>query len=329
MNSVVIPAFNAEATLPACLSALQCQTQPPGEIIVADDGSSDDTAGVARRLGATVVSHLHQGPAAARNLGIQWARGEIVLFTDADCEPAGDWVEQMVKPLADPAVIGVKGVYRTRQRQVVARLVQCEFAERYDLLARAPNIDFVDTHAAAFRASALREVGGFDPAFIGNEDVDLSYRLARAGHKLVLNRQAVVYHHHPDTWSQYARLKMSRGYWRMMAYRRHPGKVWRDSYTPQLLKVQVLLSFLAMSAAAVAVVWPVSGWVAIGFLASLLASAIPFARTVASAEPDLTGWAFPFVVLRAFALALGSAVGPIGMVTSGLGPTLAKATGKR
>ena len=329
MNTVVIPAYNAAATLPACLSALQRQTQPADEIIVVDDGSLDDTARVALRLGATVSRQAHQGPAAARNLGIQFARGEIVLFTDADCEPAPDWVEQMVQPLADPAVSGVKGVYRTRQRQVVARLAQCEFAERYDLLGRAPTIDFVDSHAAAFRTSALRQVGGFDPAFIGNEDVDLSYRLAQAGYTLVFNRRAAVYHQHPATWSRYLRLKVTRGYWRMMVYRLHPGKALRDSYTPQMLKVQVLLIFLGVPTAAGMVIWPALGWVAACCLAGLLTSAIPFSRRVARSEPDLTGWAFLFVVLRAVALSLGSAAGLIGMLPFRLASDRAKVKGKR
>jgi glycosyltransferase involved in cell wall biosynthesis len=329
MITVVIPAYNATATLPACLSALQRQSQPADEIIVVDDGSRDDTAGVVLRLDAVLARQAHQGPAAARNLGIQAARGEIVLFTDADCEPAPDWVEQMVKPLADSAVSGVKGVYRTRQRETVARLVQCEFSERYDLLDRSPSIDFVDTHAAAFRTSALRQVGGFDPGLTGNEDVDLSYRLAQAGYLLVFNRQAVVYHLHPATWSRYLRLKVTRGYWRMMVYGLHPGKALRDSYTPQLLKVQVLLAFIGIAAAAGAPIWPALGWVAAGCLVSLLTSAIPFSRRVARSEPDLTGWAFFFVVLRALALSIGSAAGLVGMLTFRLGSNRPKVEGER
>jgi cellulose synthase/poly-beta-1,6-N-acetylglucosamine synthase-like glycosyltransferase len=315
LNTVVIPAYNASATLPACLSALRRQTQPADEIIVIDDGSLDETAQVARRLGASVSRQQHQGPAAARNRGIQLARGETVLFTDADCEPAPDWVAEMLQPLADPAVAGVKGVYRTKQTQVVARLVQCEFAERYDLLARGPSIDFVDTHAAAFRMSALRQIGGFDPAFIGNEDVDLSFRLAQAGYRLVFNRRAAVFHRHPATWNRYVRLKASRGYWRMLAYRLHPGKALRDSYTPQILKVQVLLSSIFILTAAGMVLRPGLGWVAACCLGSLLASGIPFARRVARSEPDLAGWAFLFVALRAFALSVGSAAGLVGMLT--------------
>ena len=196
--SVVIPAFNAEPSLARCLSSLRNQTAPPDEIVVVDDGSTDGTAEVARSFGVSVVRQDHLGPAVARNNGAGHARGDILLYTDADCEPESDWVEQMVRPFGDPGVAGVKGAYRTRQREAIARLAQCEFEERYDRLERFQTIDFVDTYSAAFRLDAFRAAGGFDTAFpeANNEDVELSYRLARAGHTLVFNRHAVVYHRH-------------------------------------------------------------------------------------------------------------------------------------
>jgi glycosyltransferase involved in cell wall biosynthesis len=73
MISIIIPAYNAAQTLPACLAALQRQTQPPDEIIVVDDGSQDQTAQVARAYGAQLLEQPHQGPAAARNLGMHQA----------------------------------------------------------------------------------------------------------------------------------------------------------------------------------------------------------------------------------------------------------------
>ncbi|MBI2467114.1 MAG: glycosyltransferase family 2 protein [Candidatus Rokubacteria bacterium] len=90
LASVVIPAYDAEATLPACLAALARQSLAPErfEVIVVDDGSTDATAQVAERAGVRVVRlPANAGPAAARNRGAQAARGEVLVFTDADCEP--------------------------------------------------------------------------------------------------------------------------------------------------------------------------------------------------------------------------------------------------
>lgn len=313
-----MPAYNAADTLPGCLAALSAQTvpRPEYEIIVADDGSADDTAAVAARHGADRVLRCpHRGPAAARNAGIAAASGDVILFTDADCEPAPDWLAEMLRPLEDGRVSGVKGSYRTRQREAVARLAQCEFEERYDRLEREPSIDFVDSYAAAFRSATLREAGGFDPAFpqANNEDVELSYRLAQRGHRLVFNRRAVVYHRHVATWPAYLRLKARRGYWRMLVYRRYPGKALRDSYTPQLLKVQVLLVYLAAGLALLAPVWPWLIWGAGLSALALCLSAWPFTRLVRRLDRPVAAWALLFVVLRACAFAVGVLAGAAAM----------------
>lgn len=316
MISVVVPAYNAMAVLPSCLTALRHQTRPPDEIIIVDDGSTDETSRIAERNGATVIRQGHQGPATARNLGIERARGDVILFTDADCEPMSDWVEQIMAPLSDPQVIGVKGAYRTRQPQVIARLAQCEFEERYDLLEQSCQIDFVDSYAAAFRASALQEIGGFDPSFpyANNEDVDLSYRLARRGGKLVFNRAAIVYHRHPDSWLKYLRLKITRGYWRMIVYRQHPRKALKDSYTPQLLKIQTLLVDLIFLLLGLTIFVPSAMIIAMVFLTFLFFSALPFALKARRWQSDMAMWAILFVMMRALAFGIGVIGGCIGAI---------------
>lgn len=316
-SSVVIPAYNAARKLPACLEALRDQSCKPLEVIVVDDGSTDSTAIVAQQHGALVLIQRHHGPAAARNLGMRNARGDLILFTDADCEPSPTWVEEMVRPFIDPTVVGVKGTYKTRQREIVAQLCQYEFEERYDYLDRFETIDFVDSYAGGFRTAVLREMGGFDPAFseANNEDVDLSYRLADAGHHLMFNRRAVVYHHHRTNWSAYFRLKARRGYWRMIVYRLHPFKAVSDTYTPQLLKLQILLLGLSLFFGVVATVWAMSAWVAAFSLLLLLASAVPFLHRVGAVDKRLVPWAMVFVLVRALAFALGVVWGLAGLLS--------------
>ena len=87
--SVIIPARNAARTLPSCLRALAGQTLAQGrfEVIVVDDGSTDETAAVAAEHGARVVQIANVGPASARNQGVEAAEGSILVFTDADCAP--------------------------------------------------------------------------------------------------------------------------------------------------------------------------------------------------------------------------------------------------
>ncbi|MBI5442458.1 MAG: glycosyltransferase [Deltaproteobacteria bacterium] len=280
--SVVVPAYNARATLGSCLEGLLAQSAPREsyEIIVVDDGSSDGTGEVARSFPVRYLRQDNRGPAAARNLGAREARGEIVLFTDSDCTPDAGWLERMVAPLDDPRVVAVKGSYKTRQGSLAARFAQAEFEDRYDLLGMSTSIDMIDTYSAAFRREVFVAMGGFDESFpvANNEDTDLSYRLSRAGHRLVFARDAFVYHRHPDTFRKYLRTKFWRGYWRMVVYRRYPDKALKDTYTPVSLKLQTLAMAASFPALVLAPVVPLFGRIALTAWAAVFALSAPFAR---------------------------------------------------
>ncbi|MBK9054778.1 MAG: glycosyltransferase family 2 protein [Chloroflexi bacterium] len=165
MYTVVIPAYNAEHTITTCVHALQNQTIPSDqvEIIVVDDASTDNTVACAKAAGARVLTPGKLGKSGVRNAGAQAAHGDIILFTDSDCEPRPDWLEQMTRPFDDdPDVVGVKGAYLSRQKGLVARFTQVEVEERYDRMRRETQINFIDTYAAAYRRHIFLENGGFD-----------------------------------------------------------------------------------------------------------------------------------------------------------------------
>ncbi len=312
---VIIPAYNAARTLPATLAALRAQTIPTArlEVIVVDDGSTDATAAVAAAAGVRVLRGPNRGAAAARNWGAAVARADIVLFTDADCVPAPGWVAAMLAPFRDPAVVGVKGAYRTQQRSLVARFAQIEFLDRYALQARQPTIDLVDSYAAGFRRAAFLAADGYHTGFIGNEDVELSYRLADRGARLVFAPDAVVYHTHAATLGRYLRVKVSRGYWRILVYRRYPHKVLRDSYTPQVLKAQVALLGALAGCTGPALLWPPLRPLCGVLAGSLIASTLPFTAFAARYDPVVAVCAPALVIGRALALGLGSAAALVGL----------------
>lgn len=107
--SVVIPVLDDAEELAACLLALAAQTRSPDEIIVVDNGSSDDSAEVARRLGARVVTEHRRGIPHAAAAGYDAATGSIIARLDADSRPRLDWVENVVAAMADPRVDAVTG----------------------------------------------------------------------------------------------------------------------------------------------------------------------------------------------------------------------------
>jgi len=312
--SVVIPVYNAGSTLAHCLGALADQSlaREKYEILVVDDGSRDATRQRVASFGARLLSQPHKGPAVARNLGVRESQGDIILFTDADCEPSPHWVEALMRALEDPEVTGAKGIYATRQKALIARFVQLEYEDKYDKMKRERCIDFVDTYSAAYRKEILLREGGFDSAFprASGEDVDLSYRLSRRGYKLVFVPEAVVYHRHVGTLGGYLRRKFYVGFWRVLMYRKSPEKMIADSHTPQSLKLQCILATVSI---ALLLAFPLLPRLAIwGLSASLvlfLLSSLPFLARCFKKDPQVGLVALPLLLVRAFALTAGFLAG--------------------
>lgn len=318
--SVVIPAYNAGMTLAACLDALFHQTVSAEqyEVIVVDDGSSDNTSEVARRFPVRYFFQTNRGPATARNQGANEAEGDILLFTDSDCVPAPDWVEQMTKPFEDASVAAVKGAYRTRQRSFAARFAQIEFEDRYDRLRSAGTIDLIGTYSAGFRKEVFLRMGGFDRAFpsANNEDVDFSYRLSSAGYRMIFNPEAIVHHDHAATIGEYLRVKFWRAYWRMYVYRRYPRKAVQDSYTPAVLKLQTMSMSVAYFFLVLSPLFPITLRAVLVCFLVVFASAIPFSIYAFNKDRLVGFFSWGIVFLRAAVFAAGSLWGIAGSVLS-------------
>ena len=314
---MIIPVHNDARTLGPCLEALAAQTGVPGEleVIVVDDASTDCTGEVAHAHGVRIVTlPVQQGPASARNAGARHARGDVLLFLDADCEAASDWCREMLRPLATTDIAGVYGTYRSWQTSRVARLAQAEFEERYARLARRESIDFFATHSAAIRRDVLAQVGGFRTDLRGNEDVELAFRLSQAGLRLAFAPRAVVYHEHASTLQDYLLTKISRGYWRAVTYAAHPSKAVADDYTPPLLKLQVAGLIAAVVLLGLSLLN--AGFrpmLALTVLALLLTT-LPFTFFVRRTHPDLVLLVPLFSLARSAALGAGVMGGLVAIV---------------
>lgn len=312
--SVIIPAYNARASIGECLSSLGRQAISPElyEIIVVDDGSTDNTADMVANYDVNYIHQNNQGPASARNKGASLASGEIILFIDSDCVPAHWWLEEMLKPFEQNAMVsGVKGAYRTVQKSITARFAQAEFEDRYALLETHEYIDMVDTYSAAFNKKLFIEAGGFDETFpcANNEDTELSYRLAVQGNKFVFNPDAIVYHQHPESLFQYLRTKFWRGYWRMAVYAKYPGKAIKDTYTPNVLKVQTLLMLISLLIVPFFIITTDFFKIDLFLWSIIMLSTLQFSLN-AFKKDKIIGFLSPFYILfRSFVFALGSVAG--------------------
>jgi glycosyltransferase involved in cell wall biosynthesis len=280
--SIIIPTFNGASRIGACLDSLVPQAAGRDvEILVVNDGSTDNTAEVVERYsGVRCITQANAGPAAARNRGAAEALGPIILFTDDDCVPIPDWLDAMLAPFRDPDVVGAKGVYRTHQKRLAARFVQIEYEDRYRRMAGLDCIDFIDTYSAAFRRDCFLEMTGYDTSFpvACAEDIELSYRMSGRGWKMKFVPAAIVYHTHPDSVWNYLKKKYKFAFWRVLAVRKNPSKGVKDSHTPQVMKLQLLFAPALLLALGFDLslrrALPLSVLVIVGFLLSTLAFAV-------------------------------------------------------
>ena len=308
--SIIIPAYNVEKNIGACLDALLVQaTRDEHEILVVDDGSRDATRAVAEARGVRVIAQENRGAAAARNVGAQGARGDILLFIDGDCVPERNWVQAMLAPFADPEIVGTCGMKQTRQRGIVPRFIQMEFDYRYDSERKRRYIDFVDSGTAAYRRAIFLENGGFDARLSDAEDVDLSYRLSERGYRMAFAENAVVFDPHPESLIEYLRRKFEYAFWRAQVYARYPHKLASDSRTPQTQKVQGALVSLFASSLVAAIIWRDALWLTGLIVAAFLLMTLPFAARYFKRDPTGAILSPLFTALSAFVGSLGLGLG--------------------
>jgi len=235
--SVVIPARNAAGLIESCLQALRNQTLPAEayEVIVVDDASTDQTAQIARRLGAQVIVLPSRGGSyTARNRGAELARAPLLAFTDADCSPEPDWLAEGLRPFDDPAVGCVCGVVRGHApgtTWVERRQLDLEtLSERGSL--EHPFLPYAQTANAFYSKAAWSELGGFADRWISGGDADMSWRMSsETDYRLVAASAAVVRHRHRKTVAAMCRQSYRHGLGHAALYRR---------YRPRLQGVSLL-----------------------------------------------------------------------------------------
>lgn len=226
--SVVVPAYNEKEGIAAAVRSLATSNYPMVEVIVVDDGSSDNTAEIAESLGfanVRVVRVPNGGKPAALNIGTAWARADVIVMVDGDTIFEPDSVYELVQPFADPRVGGVAGNVKVGNRQsIVARWQHIEYVigfnldrRMYDILQCMPTIPGA---IGAFRREALSDVGGVSHETLA-EDTDLTIAMGRAGWKVVYEEKARAWTEAPSTIAQLWKQRYRWSYGTMQAMWKH------------------------------------------------------------------------------------------------------------
>jgi len=180
--SVVIPAYNEEKYIGRCLEALRAQTYPSEqtEIIVVDNNSTDHTAAIARRFGATVVFEPCKGIGAARQQGALAARGEVIASTDADTIVPPNWLERIAHRFqVDPGLGGLYGPVRHIDGGEIGKIFMLTVMPALMRLTDRMNKPCFSGNNFAVRRDRLMQVGGYNTKLLTGEDVDISIRMSK------------------------------------------------------------------------------------------------------------------------------------------------------
>jgi succinoglycan biosynthesis protein ExoA len=203
--SVIVPARNEAATIVPCIRSILAQRVPGGlEVIVADGDSSDGTAELARSAGAAVVENPRGITPAGLNAALATARGEVIVRFDGHSEMPPGYIAACLRALEEEqGAVGVGGWWRIEGRGPWGRAAAAALASPFGVgnarLRRPPRPGEgrVDVDGFAFGcwpADVLRAFGGWDERFVRNQDFELSYRMRRAGGRIVFD---------PAIWSVY------------------------------------------------------------------------------------------------------------------------------
>jgi cellulose synthase/poly-beta-1,6-N-acetylglucosamine synthase-like glycosyltransferase/peptidoglycan/xylan/chitin deacetylase (PgdA/CDA1 family) len=258
--SMIVPAYNEQAGIEACVRSLLAADYPLFEVIVVDDGSTDNTATVVdtfKVLGVRVIRQVNAGKPAALNAGIAAARHDILVLVDGDTVFEAATLRRLVEPFTDSTVGAVSGNAKVGNRRgLIGRWQHIEYVIGFNLDRRMFDVlrcmPTVPGAIGAFRRTALDAVGGVSDDTLA-EDTDLTMALCRAGWRVIYAPQALAWTEAPTNldqlWKQryrwcYGTLQSIWKHRRAIIERGASGRLGRRGI-PYLLLFQVLLPLLA------------------------------------------------------------------------------------
>lgn len=220
--SVIIPSYNRHQKLSLCLSALSQIDYPNFEVIIVDDGSPmslDEVIAIwTKKLTITLIKQENQGPSTARNVGVNHAQGKFLAFTDDDCLPAKDWLNNFAQQLekTPSALVGgrtvnglVNNVYASTSQMLVDYL--------YDYYNKGNSknrqTSFFTSNNFAVSKDIFMLIGGFSQKFplAAAEDREFCDRALKLGYEMIYLPAALVDHYHDLTLAQFWRQHFNYG----------------------------------------------------------------------------------------------------------------------
>jgi GT2 family glycosyltransferase len=224
--SVVVCSYNAAVTLEECLRSLCALDYPDYEVIVVDDGSTDNTTEILARFPEVRAIHqLHRGLSVARNTGLGCATGSVIAYTDSDCVADANWLTHLVHQLTRSGASAVGGPNLTPEDGWLAACVAAAPGQPTHILMSDQVAEHIPGCNMAFRREALEAINGFDPQFLrAGDDVDICWRLQHEGQLITFAPGAFVWHHRRQNPRSYLKQQAGYGEAEALLHSKHPDK---------------------------------------------------------------------------------------------------------
>ena len=195
--SVIVPAYNATKTIDLCLKSILKQNFSDYEVIVVDDGSTDDTREKVKKYPVRLVSKPHGGTPAARNAGFKVSKGDILVFVDSDCVAKKDLIAKLIEPLKDPKIAVTQAWWEVANKGKLIPVLVFKTYEYFTRNLKYP--DFLWSYCFAIRRELLQKLGMFDLAWIRIEDVAFAHKVIKEGYKIYLMKEMRIGHFFRET----------------------------------------------------------------------------------------------------------------------------------
>ena len=218
--TLALPCFNASHYIRFVLDSIKLQTHSPDEVIVVDDGSTDDLKTIVKEYASIrLISHdRNRGIGYSRNTAWKNASGDIILFVDADTILHPNLLNTIVNGYGYDQIAGIGG----RGIEKI-QLSQCDQWRKAFLFqtwgnCSQSNVPFLFGMVSSYRRKILETLGGFDPFFKNSgEDLDMGYRIQKAGYRLLYNPDAIAFHIRKDSQKSIANMTYRHIYWGFLA----------------------------------------------------------------------------------------------------------------
>jgi glycosyltransferase involved in cell wall biosynthesis len=208
--TIITPVKNSAETIERCITSVLNQSlKEEFEYIIIEGGSTDKTPEILERCLADAKGRVRlfkepgKGPAFARNIGIKNARGEIIVFIDADCEADSFWLMKLIQPFENKNVDGVCGTVKTpKGLGAVARAIGLDWEYRQEE-RNIKKLKWFHLMNTAYRKEIFEKIGLLDEDLTTGEDQEFFRRAINRKFNFVFKKDAVVYHYYRSTLFKY------------------------------------------------------------------------------------------------------------------------------